>query len=108
MTDRTSARREAVRWLVPLTILLAAAVATLFGQSMLALVGLVVGLVVVFVVLGTPQRMPSGPPPELTPEEAGMIHARRERDGEIAAVRCLRTLHPQLSLVEAVELVRTL
>jgi hypothetical protein len=45
-------------------------------------------------------------PVEIEPGRAAAVRAERERVGEVAAVRMLRTEQPELSLPDAVQLVR--
>jgi hypothetical protein len=47
-------------------------------------------------------------PVEIEPSLAAAVRAERERAGEVAAVRMLRTEQPELSLLDAVQLVRNL
>jgi hypothetical protein len=47
-------------------------------------------------------------PVEIEPSRAAAVRAERERAGEAAAVRMLRTEQPTLSLHDAVQLVRNL
>jgi hypothetical protein len=47
-------------------------------------------------------------PVEIEPGRAAAVRAERERAGEVAAVRMLRTEQPELSLPDAVQLVRNL
>jgi hypothetical protein len=47
-------------------------------------------------------------PVEIEPSIAAAVRAERERAGVVAAVRMLRTEQPELSLLDAVRLVRNL
>jgi hypothetical protein len=47
-------------------------------------------------------------PAEIEPDLAAAVRAERESAGEVAAVRMLRTEQPELSLVDAAQLVRGL
>jgi hypothetical protein len=47
-------------------------------------------------------------PVEIEPDRATAVRAERKRAGEVAAVRLLRTEQPELSLPDAVQLVRNL
>jgi hypothetical protein len=47
-------------------------------------------------------------PVEIEPGLAAAVRAERESAGEVAAVRMLRTEQPELSLVDAAQLVRGL
>jgi hypothetical protein len=47
-------------------------------------------------------------PVEIEPGRAAAVRAERERAGEVAAVRMLRAEQPELSLSDAVQLVRNL
>jgi hypothetical protein len=47
-------------------------------------------------------------PVEIEPGRAAAVRAERERAGEVEAVRMLRTEQPELSLPDAVQLVRNL
>lgn len=93
--------------LIPVAVVVAAGIAALAGLTTLAIVGAVVGIVALFV-LGIVLRRPPAPVPEPGAEEAAALRERRDRDGEVAAVRQLRERHPGLSLVDAVRLVRGL
>ena len=46
--------------------------------------------------------------PEITSAEADEVRGERDRGGEVAAVKRLRTLHPTLSLLDAKDLAREL
>jgi hypothetical protein len=56
------------------------------------------------------RRRPGTPvePPEITAEQADEVRGERDRAGEIAAIKRLRTLHPTLSLLDAKNLTREL
>jgi hypothetical protein len=54
------------------------------------------------------RRAPQVPPAPLDPDQATTIRAERERKGEIAAIRLLRKQRPELSLADAVQLMRGL
>jgi hypothetical protein len=68
------------------------------------------GLVAVTMAAWELRRRPaaSTAPVEIEPGRAGAVRAERERAGEVAAVRMLRTEQPELSLPDAVQLVRNL
>lgn len=102
-----SEQRLVVLRLIPVVVVLAAGVAGLAGLTTLAIVGALVGIVALFV-LGIVLRRPPGPVPEPGPEEAAELRERRDRDGEVAAVKQLREAHPGVSLLDAVQLVRGL
>jgi len=44
----------------------------------------------------------------IEPEHAAELRTKRDTDGEVAAVRSLRSLRPELGLVDAVKMVREL
>jgi hypothetical protein len=54
------------------------------------------------------RRAPRLPPAPLNPDEATTIRAERERRGEVAAIKLLRKQRPELSLADAVQLMRSL
>lgn len=56
----------------------------------------------------TRRRADAGQPEPLDPGRAAELRAHRDREGELAAVRALRRQRPELSLVDAVTLVRDL
>lgn len=98
-----SEQRLVVLRLIPVAVVLAAGVAGLAGYTTLALVGALIGIVGMFVI-GFVLRRPPAPAPEPGPVEAAALRNRRDRDGEVAAVKQLRDTHPGLSLVDAVRL----
>lgn len=102
-----SARERTLLRLLPLAILLAAGVIGFAGRTTLALLGLALGFAAL-VLVGMALRRPPGPAPELGPDEASALRVRRERDGEFPAARQLREGRPEVSLLDAVRLVRGL
>ena len=102
-----SEQRLVVLRLIPIAVVLAAAVAALAGFTTLGIIGALVGIVALFVI-GSVLRRPPAPTPEPGPEEAAALRTRRDRDGEVAAVKQLRDTHPGVSLLDAVQLVRGL
>lgn len=102
-----SEQRLVMLRLIPIAVVLAAGVAGLAGLTTLALVGALVGIVGMFV-LGFVLHRPPAPVPEPGPAEAAVLRERRDRDGEVAAVKQLRDTYPGLALVDAVRVVRGL
>lgn len=108
MTERrTPSSPKMLLIVLPIAVVMAAAIAAINGQQVLALVGVVVAVAAWFVVTRL-QRTDGEPPPELTPQESAELRDEREHRGEVAAVRRLRARYPRLSLVQAVHLVRAL
>lgn len=102
-----SEQRLVMLRLIPIAVLLAAAGVGLAGFTTVALVGALVGIGALFLV-GFVLRRPPAPVPEPGPVEAAALRERRDRDGEVAAVKQLRDAHPGVSLADAVRLVRGL
>jgi hypothetical protein len=71
---------------------------------------IVLGCAAVVVAVWELRRGPAAgtAPAEIEPSRAAAVRAERERAGEAAAVRMLRTEQPELSLRDAVQLVRNL
>jgi hypothetical protein len=108
MSSRPSSPQQApVLWGIPTALIAAAAIACLTGWPVLALILLVLGITATVVVGDTIGR-PNGLPLCLEPDLAAEIRAERDEDGELAAIKLLRTRKPDLTLADAVRLVRDL
>lgn len=80
----------------------------MLGPLPLAIALLAVALVLV-VAASLRRGAPEGPPPPVDPAQEPDIRAVRDRDGEVAAVvRRLRDARPELSLLDATRMVRSL
>jgi hypothetical protein len=108
MSGRPSSPQQAtVLWGIPTVLVAAAAIACLTGWPVLALSLLLLGITATVVVGDTIGR-PNGLPPCLDPDLAAEIRAERREDGELAAIKLLRARKPDLTLADAVRLVRDL
>lgn len=105
MTDRR--RLSLVLTLLASAFIIGAGVLTLLDLGTSALVCIVLGLVVGLVGVGLRPRRPPGPGP-VAAVDTDRIRSEREANGEVAAVRMLRTARPDLSLLEATRTVRGL
>lgn len=107
-------RRLSWTWnVVLLALVIAAFVAMRTGRDDLwtVLTVCLLGLAVGRFVLHWRARHNPGPSaalPEITAEQADEVRGERDRAGEIAAMKRLRTLHPTLSLLDAKNLTRDL
>ncbi len=92
-------------WLVPAALLVATALAAVTGWWLAAIVFACAGVIAAIALglRGTPVAAV-----EMEPDQSAAVRAERERAGEVAAVRMLRTERPDLSLADAVRLVRAL
>jgi hypothetical protein len=117
MSDK--ARRPRTRgWITPTLLLTLAALAAAAALVDLPVqpartwwpVAIMLGLAAAAVAAWDLRRRPaaSTTPVEIEPSLAAAVRAERERAGEVAAVRMLRTEQPELSLLDAVQLVRNL
>jgi hypothetical protein len=105
-------------WITPTVLLALAALAAAAALVDLPVqpgrgwwpVAIMLGLVAAVVAVWELRRRPaaSATPVEIEPSLAAAVRAERERAGEVAAVRMLRSEQPQLSLVDAARLVRDL
>lgn len=105
-------------WITPTLLLTPAALATAAALVDLPVqpgrtwwpVAIMLALVAATVAAWELRRRPaaSTTPVEIEPSLAAAVRAERERAGEVAAVRMLRTEQPELSLPDAVRLVRNL
>ncbi len=105
MTDRR--RLSLIVTLLGSAFIIAAGVLNLLGHGVASLVCVVLGLVVGLVGIGLRPRTPPGAPPTATVDTA-RIREEREVNGEVAAVRMLRTERPDLPLLDATRIVRGL
>lgn len=95
-------------WLVPVGLFASAAVLGLLGEQGVALLLVAAGFVALILASVLRRRRSTDPLPALEPAQAADLRAERERSGEVAAVRRLRTQHPGMSMGDAVRLVREL
>jgi len=105
VTDRQ--RLSLILTLLGGALIVAAGVLTLFEHGTLSLVVAGLGLVVGLVGIAIRRQTPPGPVPA-APVATDGIRAERESNGEVAAVRMLRTARPELSLLDATRIVRGL
>jgi hypothetical protein len=93
-------------WLLPAALLIATALAAAAGWWLVS--ALCACAAVALTLAPRRPRTGSGPPAPIAADHVPAVRAERERSGEVAAVRMLRTERPELSLVDAVRLVRDL
>jgi hypothetical protein len=104
-------------WITPAVLLTAAALAAAAAlaefpghPSRTWPLAIMLGLIAAATAVWELRRRPAArrTPVEIEPGLAAAVRAERERAGEVAAVRMLRTERPELSLHDAVQLVRNL
>jgi hypothetical protein len=117
MSDQTP-RPRMRGWITPTVLLIAAALAAAAELVDFPVhpsrtwwpLAIMLALVAAATAVWELRRRPaaSTTPVEIEPGRAAAVRAERERAGEVAAVRMLRAEQPELSLPDAVQLVRNL
>ena len=117
MSDQAPRPRKRGGWITPAGLLAVAALAA--AAELVDFVhpsrtwwplAIMFALIAVTTAVWELRRRPaaSTTPVEIEPGRAAAVRAERERAGEVAAVRMLRTEQPELSLPDAAQLVRGL
>ena len=102
-------RRKLILTTIPLIFYLVAAAELLAGKNTASLVWLVIGIVIQLATIVLDWRLSRvAQPLTLAPDQAAEVLAERDRAGEVAATKHLRAKHPQLSLQDALRMVREL
>jgi flagellar biosynthesis component FlhA len=93
---------------VPVGLVIAAAVMYALGSATVSSIFAILALATLLLLSGRRRKGTGDRAPDLSPEQRDGLREERESAGEVHAVKRLRSLHPQLSLGDAVKIVREL